>query len=50
MPMTFNSINLRYTDAGQGLPLVFLHGFPLSRGAWQKQIEGFRGSYRVFTQ
>jgi 3-oxoadipate enol-lactonase len=47
MPMTLNSIDLRYTDAGQGLPLVFLHGFPLSRGVWQKQIEGLRWSYRV---
>lgn len=45
--MTSNIINLRYTDAGQGLPLVFLHGFPLSRGVWQKQIEGFQESYRV---
>jgi len=45
--MTLNSINLRYTDAGQGLPLVFVHGFPLSRGVWQKQLEAFRSSYRV---
>jgi 3-oxoadipate enol-lactonase len=47
MPTTLDSINLRYTDAGQGLPLVFLHGFPLSRGAWQRQIESFRSSHRV---
>ena len=45
--MTSNSINIRYTDAGQGLPLVFLHGFPLSRGVWQKQIEALQSSYRV---
>ncbi|TVS17542.1 MAG: alpha/beta fold hydrolase [Planctomycetaceae bacterium] len=44
---TSNIVKLRYTDAGQGLPLVFLHGFPLSRGVWQKQIEAFRESYRV---
>jgi pimeloyl-ACP methyl ester carboxylesterase len=45
--MTSKSISLRYTDTGQGQPLVFLHGFPLSRGAWQKQIEALRSSYRV---
>lgn len=45
--MTLNSINLRHTDVGQGLPLVFVHGFPLSRGVWQKQIEALRSSYRV---
>lgn len=47
MQTTLNSINLSYTDAGQGLPLVFLHGFPLSRGTWQKQIDALRSSYRV---
>lgn len=45
--MAPNSINLRCTDAGEGVPLVFLHGFPLNRGVWQRQIEGFRCSYRV---
>ncbi len=45
--MTLKSINLCYTDAGEGLPLVFVHGFPLSRGVWQKQIEALRPSYRV---
>jgi pimeloyl-ACP methyl ester carboxylesterase len=45
--MTISTINLRYTDMGQGLPLVFLHGFPLSRGVWKKQIESLRSSYRI---
>jgi 3-oxoadipate enol-lactonase len=47
MHTTLNSIKLSTADAGHGLPLVFLHGFPLSRGAWQKQIDAFRSSYRV---
>ena len=47
MPTTTNIINLSAVDAGMGVPLVFLHGFPLSRGAWQKQIDGFRSAYRV---
>ena len=29
------------------MPLVFLHGFPFSRGVWQKQIEALRSSHRV---
>lgn len=29
------------------MPLLFVHGFPLSRGAWQKQIDALRSSYRV---
>jgi 3-oxoadipate enol-lactonase len=47
MDTKLNRIALSTTDDGRGLPLVFLHGFPLSRGAWRKQIEVFRASYRV---
>ena len=42
-----NGIQVAYTDEGQGTPLLFVHGFPLSRGAWSKQVAGFKGSYRV---
>ncbi len=30
---------LAYTDLGQGLPLVFIHGYPLNRGLWQPQVD-----------
>jgi pimeloyl-ACP methyl ester carboxylesterase len=44
-----NGIQLAYTDEGEGLPMVLLHGFPLSRGAWSKQVEAFKGRHRVIT-
>ena len=47
MHATMNSIALSTAEAGQGLALVFLHGFPLSRGAWQKQVDAFASSHRV---
>ena len=47
MQMTVNGIAVNYTDEGRGVPLLFVHGFPLSRGAWQKQIDALRSSYRV---
>lgn len=47
MKTTINGIQIAYTDEGQGTPLLFVHGFPLSRGAWQKQVEQFRERYRV---
>jgi 3-oxoadipate enol-lactonase len=40
-------VSLRTVDEGRGVPLVFVHGFPLSRGTWQKQIDAFRSSHRV---
>lgn len=42
-----NGIQSAFTDAGEGLPMVFIHGFPLSRGAWSKQVEAFQSKYRV---
>jgi pimeloyl-ACP methyl ester carboxylesterase len=47
MQTTLDDINLSTDDTGLGMPLVFLHGFPFSRSAWQKQISAFRSSYRV---
>ena len=36
-----------YLEAGGGLPLVFLHGFPLSKAMWQPQLEALAPSARV---
>ena len=44
---TTNIISLRTVDEGRGVPLVFVHGFPLSRGVWHPQIDAFRSSHRV---
>ena len=47
MHTTVNGITLSFVDVGQGLPLVFVHGFPLSRGTWQSQVDALRSSNRV---
>ncbi len=47
MQATVNGIQIAYADEGKGVPLVFVHGFPLSRGAWQKQMDALRSSCRV---
>jgi len=44
-----NGINLAYTDHGQGLPVVFVHAFPLNRVMWAPQVEALAGGYRVIT-
>jgi 3-oxoadipate enol-lactonase len=33
-----NGIALSYDDVGSGLPIVFLHGFPLDRSMWGPQL------------
>jgi 3-oxoadipate enol-lactonase len=47
MQATVNGVTLSYTDEGQGSPLVFIHGFPLSRDTWAKQVDAFRSTHRV---
>ncbi len=47
MKTTLNGVEQNYIDAGQGVPLVFVHGFPLSSAAWQKQIDAFQSTHRV---
>jgi pimeloyl-ACP methyl ester carboxylesterase len=34
---------------GEGVPLVFVHSFPLSGRMWDKQVEYFRKRYRIIT-
>ena len=48
MQTTVNGITMTYTDEGKGSPaLVFIHGFPLSRATWSKQVDAFRSTHRV---
>jgi 3-oxoadipate enol-lactonase len=47
MQTTVNGIGLSYTDQGKGPALVFIHGFPLSRETWSKQVDAFSATHRV---
>ncbi len=38
---------LHYVEAGQGTPLLLVHGFPLDHTMWQGQIDGLADRYRV---
>jgi 3-oxoadipate enol-lactonase len=33
-----NGVRIHYTEAGSGLPVVFLHGFPLDSSMWEAQL------------
>ena len=44
-----NDIQLAYTDAGLGLPVVLLHGYPFNRTLWNEQVNALSNSYRVIT-
>jgi pimeloyl-ACP methyl ester carboxylesterase len=42
-------IQLAYTDAGLGQPVVLLHGYPFNRSLWNEQASALGNSYRVIT-
>lgn len=42
-------VKLHHSEAGQGLPVVLLHGFPLSSAIWRKQQQSLSNGYRVIT-
>lgn len=49
MQTTINDITLAYSDTGSGLPIVFLHAFPLNRMMWAEQESALSSYHRVIT-
>lgn len=47
MKAELNGIQVVYTGEGEGPPMVFLHGFPLNRNMWSKQVEAFQANHCV---
>lgn len=49
MQAQINGITLAFNDQGTGLPIIFLHAFPLNRTMWAKQEETLSSQFRVIT-
>ncbi|MBS0172277.1 MAG: alpha/beta fold hydrolase [Nitrospira sp.] len=41
-----NGIRLAYDDHGRGIPLLFLHAFPLNRSMWAPQVASLSQQFR----
>src|SRR5947209_4452820 len=46
MKAFINNTNLAYSDHGAGLPVIFLHAFPLNRGMWDGNIAALLSEQR----
>jgi pimeloyl-ACP methyl ester carboxylesterase len=44
-----NGVLLAYSDQGTGLPIVFLHAFPLNRTMWAQQESALSSQFRIIT-
>ncbi|MGH9901172.1 MAG: alpha/beta fold hydrolase [Pyrinomonadaceae bacterium] len=42
-------VETAYAEAGQGAPVVLLHGYPFNHSLWREQVEVLQDSYRVIT-
>jgi 3-oxoadipate enol-lactonase len=49
MQTQVNGITIAYNDHGVGLPIVFLHAFPLNRSMWARQEAALSSQFRVIT-
>ena len=49
MKTQINGITIAYSDRGTGLPIVFLHAFPLNRTMWAPQEEALCSQFRIIT-
>lgn len=47
MRINSNNLVLDYSDNGSGIPLLLIHGYPLSRALWAPQITGLVDAARV---
>lgn len=43
MQVEINNFKMGYEEAGAGIPIVFIHGYPLDRRIWQPQLAGLAG-------
>jgi len=49
MHTQLNNITIGYSDQGTGLPIVFLHAFPLNRTMWEVQEQALSSQFRIIT-
>lgn len=49
MQTHINGVTFAYSDRGTGLPIVFLHAFPLNRTMWAQQEDALSLQFRVIT-
>lgn len=49
MQVVLNGISLHFEASGAGMPLLLIHGFPLSAEIWREQTAGLAGKFRIIT-
>lgn len=49
MKVNAHGINIDYRDEGEGLPVIFIHAFPLNQTMWDEQVAAVKNYCRAIT-
>ncbi len=49
MKLEIDGVQIAYEDRGEGTPVLFVHGYPLSRAMWEAQAQALSPRFRVIT-
>jgi pimeloyl-ACP methyl ester carboxylesterase len=49
MKIEVNGIKIDYRDEGEGLPVIFVHAFPLNQTMWDDQVDALKQTCRAIT-
>jgi 3-oxoadipate enol-lactonase len=49
MKIEINKIKFDYRDEGAGIPVIFIHAFPLNQSMWDEQFDALKRHCRVIT-
>ena len=47
MQIHLKDFTLAYDERGQGIPLLLIHGYPLSQAMWSSQLESLADTARI---
>jgi len=47
MQATVRGVKIGFDDVGSGMPVVFVHAFPMNRTMWRRQVEAVSGRWRA---
>ena len=47
--VSVDGVEIAYAEAGSGLPVLFVHGYPLNKSMWDPQVQELSRDYRCIT-
>jgi 3-oxoadipate enol-lactonase len=49
MELVVNNFSMNFSERGKGMPVLLIHGYPLSQRIWEPQLEGLSDHFKIIT-